>query len=112
MRCCALTIRDAAMSSIARVIFLVDCTERILRRYSRTLAPTVSALLLLGRLAVRGDLLLVDLALVHRLGGLVERLRARGLEGLLEVLDRVGELLDGLLRQLAAGDDAVVDARV
>ncbi len=31
-RCCALTMRDAAMSSIARVIFLVDCTDRMRRR--------------------------------------------------------------------------------
>ena len=31
-RCCALTMREAAMSSIARVIFLVDCTDRMRRR--------------------------------------------------------------------------------
>jgi len=31
-RCCALTIRDAEMSSIARVIFLVALTERMRRR--------------------------------------------------------------------------------
>ena len=31
-RCCALTMRDAAISSIARVIFLVDCTLRMRRR--------------------------------------------------------------------------------
>jgi hypothetical protein len=30
-RVCALAIRDAAMSSIALVIFFVDCTERIRR---------------------------------------------------------------------------------
>ena len=32
IRFCALTMRDAAMSSIALVIFLVDWTERIRRR--------------------------------------------------------------------------------
>ena len=31
-RCCALTIRDEAMSSIALVIFLVDWTDRMRRR--------------------------------------------------------------------------------
>jgi hypothetical protein len=31
-RCCALTMRDAAMSSIARVIFFVDWTDRMRRR--------------------------------------------------------------------------------
>ena len=29
LRCCAFTIREAAMSSIARVIFLVEVTERM-----------------------------------------------------------------------------------
>ena len=32
IRACALAMRDAAMSSIALVIFLVDWTERIRRR--------------------------------------------------------------------------------
>ena len=31
-RCCALTMRDAAMSSIALVIFFVDCTALMRRR--------------------------------------------------------------------------------
>jgi hypothetical protein len=31
-RCCARDMREAAMSSIARVIFLVDWTDRIRRR--------------------------------------------------------------------------------
>jgi hypothetical protein len=39
-RCCAFTIRDAAMSSIARVIFIVDWTERIRRRTTRSCAAT------------------------------------------------------------------------
>ena len=35
-RCCALTIREAEMSYIAFVIFLVALTERIRRRYMRS----------------------------------------------------------------------------
>ena len=34
-RCCALMIRDAAMSSMARVIFFIDSVDLILARYSR-----------------------------------------------------------------------------
>jgi hypothetical protein len=32
-------MRDAAMSSIARVIFFVDCTDRMRRRKTRSWAP-------------------------------------------------------------------------
>jgi hypothetical protein len=39
-RCWARTILDEAISSIARVIFFVDWTERIRRRTMRSLAPT------------------------------------------------------------------------
>src|SRR6185503_16413360 len=39
IRACALTMREAAMSSIALVIFLVDWTERIRRRRTRSWAP-------------------------------------------------------------------------
>src|SRR3954471_11224161 len=46
-RCWALEIRDAATSSIARVIFLVDCTDWMRRRYSRRL-PDMSALVGVG----------------------------------------------------------------
>ena len=35
-RCCALMIRDAAMSSMARVIFFIDSVDLIRARYSRT----------------------------------------------------------------------------
>jgi hypothetical protein len=38
-RSCALRIRDEAISSIARVIFFVDCTDRIRRRTTRSFAP-------------------------------------------------------------------------
>ena len=35
-RCCALMIRDAAMSSMARVIFFIDSVDLIRARYSRS----------------------------------------------------------------------------
>ncbi len=38
-RCCALTIRDDAINSIAFVIFLVAWTERIRRRKTLSCAP-------------------------------------------------------------------------
>ena len=41
-RCCALMMRDAAMSSMARVIFWVDLTERIRALYSRSETAMVS----------------------------------------------------------------------
>src|SRR5438270_13206957 len=111
MRCCALTIRDAAMSSIARVIFFVDCTERVRRRYSRRFAPNDLLRLPVGvgvravvRTAVGGGLravavvlataalrlerLLAFLTFTHGLGGVLllpDRVAGRGLELLLEV---------------------------
>ena len=39
-RCWALTMREAAMSSIARVIFLVEDTERMRRRRTLICAAT------------------------------------------------------------------------
>ena len=38
-RCCAFTMREDAISSMARVIFFVDWTERIRRRTTRSWAP-------------------------------------------------------------------------
>ena len=35
-RCCALMMRDAAMSSMARVIFFIDSVDLIRARYSRS----------------------------------------------------------------------------
>ena len=61
-RCCALMIRDAAMSSMARVIFFVDSTDLIRARYSRSDTAMRSAPLLLD------DLLLLELLVGHRLG--------------------------------------------
>src|SRR3954466_6358964 len=65
-RCCALMIRDAAMSSMARVIFFIDSVDLILARYSRSdtamcCRPLPSAALLLD------DLLLLELVVLHGL---------------------------------------------
>src|SRR3954471_6626834 len=59
-RCWALMMREAAMSSMARVIFFVDSTERIRARYSRSESATSAPLLL-------DDLLLLDLVVRQRL---------------------------------------------
>src|SRR6478609_1148647 len=50
-RACARTMREAAMSSIARVIFFVDCTVRIRRRRIRSWPPAIPRLRLLARRA-------------------------------------------------------------
>ncbi len=42
-RCCALMMRDAAMSSMARVIFFIDSVDLIRARYSRTERAIVSS---------------------------------------------------------------------
>ncbi len=41
-RCCALMMRDAAMSSMARVIFFIDSVDLIRARYSRSDTAIVS----------------------------------------------------------------------
>src|SRR5438445_13894075 len=111
MRCCALTMRDAAMSSIAFVIFFVDCTDLIRRRYSRSWAPIRSALLGLGLvllgLAVGGDRLLALFARLHRVDLLVldQRLAGRGVEGLLEVSDGLLQRLHRPVRELPTRGD-------
>ena len=71
MRCCALTIRDDAISSWARVILAIDLTALIRARTARSWAPMApptplrpgpgpglvpgDGLLLVPRLAERGD---------------------------------------------------------
>src|SRR4051794_4968328 len=110
-------MRDAAMSSIALVIFFVDCTDLIRRRYSRSWAPMRSARRLLAlRLAppVRLDRLLAYLAGVHRLDRLVldQGLAGRGVEGLLEVADGLLERLHGVVGELTGVVDRVVDPAV
>src|SRR5215217_8957851 len=68
-RCCALAMREVATSSIALVICLVWLTARIRRRRMRRVPAIASALGGRGRsrLPVAGDLLLADLAGLHRL---------------------------------------------
>src|SRR5436309_5163891 len=99
-------MREAAMSSIAFVIFFVDCTDLIRRRYSRSWAPIYSALLFLrlGAL-VRGDGLLALFAGLHRLDLFVldQRLAGGRVEGLLEVADRLFERGDSVVGELPAG---------
>ena len=60
-RCCALMMRDAAMSSMARVIFFIDSVDLIRARYSRSESGHGSAPLLLD------DLLLLDVLVLERL---------------------------------------------
>src|SRR3712207_3405549 len=69
VRCCALIMRDAAMSSKALVIFCVALTDLIRLRYSRS-CPATSAPLL------PDDALLVDVLGVDGLGRLVPGLDA------------------------------------
>src|SRR5262249_54041902 len=60
MACWALTIRDAAMSSMARVIFFVDSTLRMRRRRTRSCPPAMPAYpssLLAGGFGRSGQLL-------------------------------------------------------
>src|SRR3954464_8533023 len=89
-RCCALMIRDAAMSSMARVIFFIDSVDLIRARYSRSDTATgllpgsggaATAALLLD------DLLLAELLVLH---GVLVHLVAdvdRAALGGLELLD-------------------------
>src|SRR5919199_2483810 len=108
VRCCALIMRDAAMSSNALVIFCVDFTARIRLRYSRS-CPAISAALL------PDDALLLDVAGVQGLGRLVpgrdRRCRATD-EVALELTDRVPQGLLGVLAELAGLPDGVEDLAV
>src|SRR4051812_33363583 len=101
-------MRAPAISSCAEKIFFVDWVERIRRRSARRDAATASAPLHL-------DALLTALGGVHRLG-----LRVVHLEGLalgrgelpVEGLDRAVEAGDGVVAELLALPDLVVDAVV
>ena len=57
----AFTIREVAISSMARVIFLMDCVERMRLRRTRICAAMASSVLLADL-----DGLLVDVVFVHR----------------------------------------------
>src|SRR6187551_2159384 len=106
-RCCALMIREAAMSSMARVIFFIDSVDLIRARYSRTERAIVSAPLLLD------DLLLLDVLVLEGdvlfLAGL-DALAVGGLELVEEGVVGGRHLGVGVvveLRRLAdAGEDA------
>src|SRR6188472_941429 len=88
-RCCALMMRDAAMSSMARVIFFIDSVDLIRARYSRTERAIASASLLLD------DLLLLDVLVLEGdvlfLAGL-DALAVGGLELVEEGVVRLLEL--------------------
>src|SRR4029079_9170604 len=98
-RCCALMMRDAAMSSMARVIFLVDSTDLIRARYSRSdTAMCGSAPLLLD------DRLLLELLVGQGLGRRVvadlDVLARRGLELVEEAVVRRLRLAGGVVLEL------------
>src|SRR5215469_13500981 len=119
-RCCALMIREAAISSWARVILAVDWTLLIRRRTARSWAPIlpVTALLVLrlavGRRDVLRDRFLLDLALVQRRSRLLrdQQLAVGLLERAAELADCVLERHDGVFAQFAGLPDRVVDARL
>src|ERR1700755_2519793 len=105
----ALAIRDVAMSSIARVIFFVDWTVRTRRRYSRSWPATGSGLL--DRLrAVHPDGLLLDLLRLKRVGSRLvdQRLAGRKRELPLELADRLLQVRDGRVLELAGRPDDLV----
>src|SRR6476659_10021768 len=111
-RCCALMMRDAAMSSMARVIFFIDSVDLIRARYSRSetampLTPLLLDDLLLLELVVGGR---VD----DRVGARVDRTALGGLELLQEVVVRLLELavrVVGEVTRLAdAGEDPLLGA--
>src|SRR5690349_22005347 len=111
-------IREAAMSSWARVILAVDWIARIRCLTARSCAPMLCLPRLLRPLRRRWDApghrVVADLVLVHGLGGLVgdQHPAAGDLEAAPEVLDRVLERGRGVLGQFPGLPDRLVDARV
>src|SRR5215469_15069570 len=114
-RCCALMIRDEAISSWARVILAVDWIDRIRCRMARSCA----AMLCLPGLGLRrrrrwrrasGHCLAVDVLFVRRLDLILavtgdEHLPAADLEAPPELLDRVLERSGGVVGELAGLPD-------
>src|SRR6185503_5965006 len=91
-------MRLAAMSSIALVIFLVDCTDLMRRRRTRSAPPATSS---------RLRCLSVALALEHRVGG--DHSGDGGLDdgaGAVGGRELVGEALEGGLEGVEVGDVA------
>src|SRR3954453_3639299 len=102
VRCCALIIRDAAMSTNSLGIFCVTFTARMRLRYSRIWSamnqPASAA-------SLPDDALLVDVLGVHRVGRLVawpdgRRGRPATDEVALELLDRAAHRLLRVLPEL------------
>src|SRR5687768_16946433 len=102
-------IRDAAMSSMARVIFFIDSVDLIRARYSRTERAIASAPLLLD------DLLLLDVLVLEGdvlfLAGL-DALAVGGLELVEEGVVGRRELVLGGVLELRGLPDAREDALV
>src|SRR5438477_11931745 len=90
------------MSSMARVIFLVDCTLRIRRRSTRSLPPATSGSPLLARLRAR------RLGLGAGLGALLEVLVFAVLLSLLGGLEAFLEGIDGVLELVFLGQGLLV----
>src|SRR3954451_2600139 len=103
-RCCALMMRDAAMSSMARVIFFIDSVDLIRARYSRSdTAISYSWGWSLGSTALLLDDLLLALVLqrlftVTRAG--LDRAAVGGLELVGERVVGVGERGRGVVLEL------------
>src|ERR1700722_3463401 len=133
-RCCALMIREDAISSWARVILAVDWTLLIRRRTARSWAPMLRnpALFALGAGAGLGtgvvldtgalalafvpvlvlvDRLRLDLVLIQRLSRLFrnQQVTAGLLEAGAELLDRVLQRDGRVVVQLAGLADRIVD---
>src|SRR3954468_6515273 len=112
-------MREAAMSSIARVIFFVDSTDLIRARYSRSETATSASLLLLDLLLVLVlERLVLLLAGLDRatLGGLellgegLERLVQGGLGVVGEVQGLADRLQHALVRALEVVDELALEA--
>src|SRR5215472_4736010 len=117
IRCCALMIRDAAISSWARVILAVDLIAEIRCRTARSCAPMRYLPALARRLGGgRRDVLLHGLGAFLRqgLGRLVRHQHAAAgdFEAPPELLDRVLQRHLGVVGQLAGLLDRVVDTLV
>src|SRR3954471_20915963 len=103
-RCCALMIRDAAMSSMARVIFFIDSVDLIRARYSRSDTAMLDYSFSASAALLLDDLLLLELVVLHGLFldlvADVDRAALRGLELLDEGVVGLAQLRRGLVGEL------------